>query len=614
MTTTVYRLEGDTDQLTASVKDAAEAFGDLQDQAARAEREVKRVENASKPAATSTANLAGAAGKVREGFKGIAAEGIGGPLGQIASFGADAAGELGGLGMAAAGTAIAIGVLAVAGVKLWGQLDVLATAADAANDRLDELAGSGGSSWEAETAIRGWKDAQLELEASTSRLTVELAEELLPTFTALVPSIVGVIDAGAPLVEWTGSMVTGFRDMREELLPLIRGMLLITSGGLTEATGVGEWMASIGHLEHQVITTTDSIEKMTAADREQLVALGMLVDEEAELAELEKQAQEDIKAGAAEQERQRKAAEEGAKRRAAEAAAAADLAKLVVSASEDQLTAQEKIRAKYDEQLETIARLEKASRDHVAAEAARAESYSRLQRDLAAADKADADKAADKKKKEDDDKKKEEIKSAKQISDAHKELTKSTISAIDDGAAALQGMVKEGSAAYTALFLARQGAAAASTVVNTAEAISAALTIPPPMGEAIAVERGLVGAAQLAAIVGASIQGLKKNHAGSSGIAPDESLRLVLNSEAVLNPAATAAMGGHAGVARFNAGGGSGQGDGRVAVLQWRNRSFSGPIAEFAKTPGSPLYLLGRQGRRTGQRDRSTRTRALTTG
>jgi len=103
--------------------------------------------------------------------------------------------------------------------------------------------------------------------------------------------------------------------------------------------------------------------------------------------------------------------------------------------------------------------------------------------------------------------------------------------------------------AAMAMFVASKIAGLSQAVVNTALGITAALTIPPPVGPAQAVATGIAGTAAIATIAAEQ----PSFHAGGTRY-PDEARATVLPGESVLNRQATAAL-GPGGVAAMNQGG-----------------------------------------------------------
>lgn len=95
-----------------------------------------------------------------------------------------------------------------------------------------------------------------------------------------------------------------------------------------------------------------------------------------------------------------------------------------------------------------------------------------------------------------------------------------------------------------ALFAVQQAMALAGATVSTAQAITNALATPPaPLGVALAVGAGIAGAAQIATIIGTSIQGI-----GDAGLTSDtlrkaglnnHSAIAVRNDETILDPVGT---------------------------------------------------------------------------
>jgi len=107
------------------------------------------------------------------------------------------------------------------------------------------------------------------------------------------------------------------------------------------------------------------------------------------------------------------------------------------------------------------------------------------------------------------------------------------------------GQTAAGRKAAKALFVAGKAAALANAIVNTAQSITNALAVQPyPLGAALAVSAGAVGASQIGTIVGTTIQGL-----ADAGLAPgalrDAGLSghtaiAISPGEAVIDPVGTA--------------------------------------------------------------------------
>jgi hypothetical protein len=107
------------------------------------------------------------------------------------------------------------------------------------------------------------------------------------------------------------------------------------------------------------------------------------------------------------------------------------------------------------------------------------------------------------------------------------------------------GQTAAGRKAAKALFVAGKASALANAIVNTAQSITNALAVQPyPLGAALAVSAGAVGASQIGTIVGTTIQGL-----ADAGLAPgalrDAGLSghtaiAISPGEAVIDPVGTA--------------------------------------------------------------------------
>jgi hypothetical protein len=122
----------------------------------------------------------------------------------------------------------------------------------------------------------------------------------------------------------------------------------------------------------------------------------------------------------------------------------------------------------------------------------------------------------------------------------------------------------------------------------------------------VAAAYGVQGAVQAGIVAATGFT--PKAHSGSSGIAPDEQVILKSESRGILAGLGMAAAGGPAGVAAMNRGEPPRGGVVR-AQLVWRNRVMDGPISEMSKLPGTALYDVRRDGRRSGMRERPDRTR-----
>lgn len=120
-------------------------------------------------------------------------------------------------------------------------------------------------------------------------------------------------------------------------------------------------------------------------------------------------------------------------------------------------------------------------------------------------------------------------------------------------ALAAEKMADDNRAAAEAMFAASQAAAIAQATINTAQAVTAALTVPPPAGPILAVAAGAAGAVQIATIAATE----PSFHAGgvfgaSMALAPDEGRAVLRDGEGVLTPETTRNMGGPSGIALIN--------------------------------------------------------------
>lgn len=540
-------------------------------------------------------------------------EGLGAAEGALGTLGIGAG--IAGAALLAVGTAVAGGYRA---------LSSLADASEVANKRLAELSGSEGPSLAAAAATARWRDEQVQLEAATAGLTNALTEGLLPAAAELLPSLTEIVRDTKDWVDVLNDARAMLMPVKEEIDGLASALIAVGSLGFVPAvSALRDFSGANDEGVHHVTDLHDAVADLTAAEKDQLYQLGFLIDEERDYKEAEAAAAEATrKAAEAQREAEERARAHAQALREVRAASDA-LAQSVTTSNRDTLSSQDEIRQVFEDQLAAIAAAEETSGDHYAAESARAAALSRELRDLAAADaKDEADRA--KGEQADADAKLETERAAAEARElaisqlkaqrkATLDLTRATLQGAADSLDGLMSLVTEGGTAYKVLFGARQAAALGMAVVNTAEAVTAGLTLPPPMGEIAAASRGIAGGVEIATIAAATIGGLKKSHSGSSGVAPDE--QITLRAEGVLSHIGTSTAGGSAGVAAMNRGempGGS-QGEQR-AVLQWRNRIFDGPLGELGQTPGSSLYRLGRDGRKAGRRPRSTRNRLLVGG
>lgn len=105
------------------------------------------------------------------------------------------------------------------------------------------------------------------------------------------------------------------------------------------------------------------------------------------------------------------------------------------------------------------------------------------------------------------------------------------------------------------LFKMEKAASIAEIAMNTAEAVTKALTYGPVLGPALAAVAGATGAAQMAVVAGQPAPQMQF-HMG--GMAPDEANARVLRGEAILDRATVRRMGGEQGVRNLQQGGSPG--------------------------------------------------------
>ena len=102
------------------------------------------------------------------------------------------------------------------------------------------------------------------------------------------------------------------------------------------------------------------------------------------------------------------------------------------------------------------------------------------------------------------------------------------------------------------LFKMEKAASIAEIAMNTAEAVTKALTYGPVLGPALAAVAGATGAAQMAVVAGQPAPQMQF-HMG--GLAPDEANARVLRGEAILDRATVRRIGGEQGVRNLQQGG-----------------------------------------------------------
>ena len=162
---------------------------------------------------------------------------------------------------------------------------------------------------------------------------------------------------------------------------------------------------------------------------------------------------------------------------------------------------------------------------------------------------------------------------------------------------------KAGKAAAIALFATQKAAAIAQAVMNTALAISSALTIPPPpVGIALAAVMGALGAVQVGVIAAEQ----PKFHIGSRATdsGPDEFQALLRRNEKVVTAVGDEAMTSSK-TGDFNAG--ISGGGGGVSLIMMDHRA-AGQVVSSQLRAGTRLMRATRQGEPRGHsRKRGTR-------
>lgn len=189
------------------------------------------------------------------------------------------------------------------------------------------------------------------------------------------------------------------------------------------------------------------------------------------------------------------------------------------------------------------------------------------------------------------------VQNAEEYRDAASSVGREVIDSAGSVAGDLMSMAKEGSTAYRIMFAAQKAAAIAGITVDTAKAVTSALTIPPPFGEIAAASRIAVGAAQVASVVATSIGGGAQMPIG--GVAPDHTGGIVAPGEGVLTRQTVARIGGKAGIDKLNTGGAGGGGT-TVVQLRYGSRALETVAVDAMARPGGM-----RRGIRslTGRRD-----------
>lgn len=175
----------------------------------------------------------------------------------------------------------------------------------------------------------------------------------------------------------------------------------------------------------------------------------------------------------------------------------------------------------------------------------------------------------------------EALRAVEQRRDAYREAASVIAGSLGEIATALEGAEGASEEQRAAAFRAAKGIAYAQAVINTAQAVTAALTLPPPLGAVAAVTVGLAGAVQIAKIAKTE----PSYHQGGMvyDMAPDEVRGpRMTGGEGVLTARGVRAVGGPSAVAAAN--------EGRSASPAAPHGS-PGVIAVLTP-PGSPTRLL----------------------
>jgi hypothetical protein len=175
----------------------------------------------------------------------------------------------------------------------------------------------------------------------------------------------------------------------------------------------------------------------------------------------------------------------------------------------------------------------------------------------------------------------EALRAVEQRRDSYREAGSVIAGSLGEIATALEGAEGASEEQRAAAFRVAKGIAIASAVINTAQAVTAALTLPPPLGEIAAVAVGIAGAVQIATIASTE----PSYHQGGmvSNMAPDEVRGpRMTGGEGVLTARGVRSVGGPSAVAAAN--------EGRSASPAAPQGS-PGVIAVLTP-PGSPTRLL----------------------
>lgn len=175
----------------------------------------------------------------------------------------------------------------------------------------------------------------------------------------------------------------------------------------------------------------------------------------------------------------------------------------------------------------------------------------------------------------------EALRAVEQRRDAYREAASVIAGSLGEIATALEGAEGASEEQRAAAFRVAKGIALASAVINTAQAVTAALTLPPPLGQIAAATVGAAGAVQIATIASTE----PSYHQGGMvyDMAPDEVRGpRMTGGEGVLTARGVRSVGGPSAVAAAN--------EGRSASPAAPQGS-PGVIAVLTP-PGSPTRLL----------------------
>lgn len=340
----------------------------------RVEARYKSMEKAAKKTFQGQSKEAGESfGKVRELGKSTASYlggtygALGGVFFELGEKVAGVAGSLGAMGGAAVGVAGGLAIVAGGAAILGKQLYDITDAAKEARNRLDEAGLAALIPEESRNAIADFEESQVRLNNALDRLHVILSSEVADDFAKLLDYTTSAIDLFISLKDEVFATGNAMLSIAKNQIPLLGAGLSLLSGTWAAITAqLDEHAAKMDEIndKYNPKVVQDYDEELQA----QLKSLGLLVDEEEEVAERKSKAEEKKRKAI---EATRKAEAEAEKQLREQESAIKQLEAIADNYHDSMLTGLDAINDKYDEEIARIAELEQTSGNAAKAEEAR---------------------------------------------------------------------------------------------------------------------------------------------------------------------------------------------------------------------------------------------------